>query len=210
MPAPTELPGVIPLFPLGGALLFPDAQLPLHIFEPRYRRMVKDAMDGHRVIGMIQPRDDGPTPPLYPVGCLGAIAGLEVLEDGRFNMVLQGVRRFRLVRELDVTTPYRQAEIEYIPEEPADTLGHANRAELEREARLYADALAYQVDWSALGQLDDETLVQLIAQVALFDVASKQALLEAGSLPDRAELLVQFMSFQRMLPGGVGGPATLQ
>ncbi|CAA9480515.1 MAG: Uncharacterized protein, similar to the N-terminal domain of Lon protease [uncultured Sphingomonadaceae bacterium] len=211
MAAPTELPDAIPLFPLGGALLFPDAQLPLHVFEPRYRRLVKDAMEGRRVIGMIQPRgDEGRAPPLYPVGCLGAIAGLEALDDGRFNLILQGVRRFRLVRELDVTTPYRQAQVEYLPEEPDDALGLANRAELEGEARAFADALGYQVDWDALGSLDDETLVHLIAQVAPFDVASKQALLEAGSVPDRAELLVQFMSFQRMLPGGAGGPATFQ
>ena len=205
-----ELPNPIPLFPLGGALLFPGAQLPLHIFEPRYRAMVREAMEGRRVIGMIQPRSDDRVPALYPVGCLGAIAGLEALDDGRFNLVLQGVRRFTLVRELDATTPYRQAEVRYLDEEADETLGLANRAELEAEARLYADALGYAVDWSAVGGLDDATLVHLIAQVAPFDVASKQALLEAGTVPDRAELLVQFMSFQRMLPGGAGGPATLQ
>jgi Lon protease-like protein len=201
----------IPIFPLAGALLFPRAHLPLHIFEPRYRTMIQDALAGERLIGMIQPRDQKEPPALFEVGGLGRIAAADPLDDGRYNIVLEGIGRYRIARELKVETPYRQVEAqpEDMPEEP-EPLGIAHRAELEREAQLYADALGYSVDWSAIGRLDDEMLVNGIAQIAPLDVGSKQALLEADGLADRADLLVQFMQFQRMAPGGADGPETLQ
>jgi len=203
----------IPVFPLAGALLFPRAQLPLHIFEPRYRAMVRDALAGDRLIGMIQPRGPDEPPPLFDVGCIGRIAGAEALEDGRFNIVLEGVGRFRIAREAEVDTLYRQVDAErggFDDSAEAEPLGLAQRAELEREARRYADALGYSVDWEAVTRLDDEMLVNAIAQVAPFDVGSKQALLEAPDIAERCDLLVQFMQFQQMVPGGAEGPETLQ
>jgi len=100
----------IPIFPLAGAILFPRTQLPLHIFEPRYRAMVRDAVSGGNEIGMIQPNGKGEGAPLYEVGCLGSIVGLEELDDGGFNIVLEGTRRFRVVGEEPVETLYRQVE----------------------------------------------------------------------------------------------------
>ena len=104
----------VPIFPLSGAILFPRSQLPLHIFEPRYREMVKDALEGPGRIGMIQPQriDDDNQAPLYETGCLGEIVGVEELEDGRFNIVLLGTNRFRLVRETPAEMSYRCAEID--------------------------------------------------------------------------------------------------
>ena len=203
----------IPVFPLAGALLFPRAQLPLHIFEPRYRAMVRDALAGDRLIGMIQPRGPDEPPPLFDVGCIGRIAGAEELEGGRFNIVLEGLGRFRIAREADVDTLYRQVDVVrggFDDSGEAEPLGLAQRAELEREARRYADALGYSVDWEAVTRLDDEMLVNAIAQVAPFDVGSKQALLEAPDIAERCDLLVQFMQFQQMVPGGAEGPETLQ
>jgi Lon protease-like protein len=203
----------IPVFPLAGALLFPRAQLPLHIFEPRYRAMVRDALATNQLIGMIQPRGSGETPALFDVGCIGRIAGAEELEDGRFNIVLEGLGRFRVAREAEVDTLYRQVDAErsgFDDSSDPEPLGIAQRAELEREARRYADALGYSVDWDAVTRLDDEMLVNAIAQVAPLDVGSKQALLEAPDIAERCDLLVQFMQFQRMVPGGVEGPETLQ
>jgi Lon protease-like protein len=201
----------IPIFPLAGALLFPRAHLPLHIFEPRYREMVRDALAGARLIGMIQPRDQKEPPALFDVGGLGRIAAADELEDGRYNIVLEGIGRYRIARELSAATPYRQveAEPEELAEEP-EPLGIAHRAELEREARLYAEALGYAVDWGEISRLDDEMLVNGIAQIAPFDVGSKQALLEAPDISERCDLLVQFMQFQRMVPGGADGPETMQ
>jgi Lon protease-like protein len=204
------------IFPLPGALLFPRAHLPLHIFEPRYRALVSDAMARDRRIGMVQPRDAEPLrPALFDIGCVGHIVDIEALEDGRFNLVLKGLTRFRIARELDVSTPFRQVEAETIPfaadEQEPDPLGIALRADLEREARRYADAKGYAIDWDAVGRLDDEGLVNGVAQVAPFDVASKQALLEAPDIQERADLLVQFLRFFRHGEDDDEGPTgTLQ
>ena len=204
----------VPIFPLAGALLFPRAQLPLHIFEPRYRAMVRDALASDGLIAMVQPRDQSEPPSLFEVGCLGRISASDELEDGRFNIVLEGLGRFRIAREAEVETDYRQVDAsrEGFDDDEAEPepLGIAQRAELEREARRYADALGYQVDWEAVGRVDDEMLVNGIAQIAPLDVGSKQALLEAADIAVRADLLVQFMQFQRMAPGGADGPETLQ
>jgi Lon protease-like protein len=205
----------VPIFPLPGAILFPRAQLPLHIFEPRYREMVRDVMDGSGQIGMIQPLrlDDDNHAPLYEVGCVGELVGIEELEDGRFNIVLLGANRFRLIREAEVDASYRCAEVDVAAfddnDPPALSLGH--RAEVEREARRLGDTLGLAVDWAAVGRLDDEMLVNAIAQVAPFDVGAKQALLEQPTLIERADLLVQLMQFHRVaVSGGVEIEPTLQ
>jgi len=183
------------VFPLGGALLFPRMQLPLHIFEPRYRAMITDSLARDRRIGMVQPRDANERPTLFDIGCVGRIADVQALPDGRFDIVLEGLARFTILRELDVTTPFRQVEavLEETGEEALLSLGE--RASLEMESRRFADGLGYAVDWEAVTRLDDEALVNGIAQIAPFDIASKQALLEADSLSDRAGLIVQLMQF---------------
>lgn len=203
----------IPVFPLAGALLFPRTQLPLHIFEPRYRAMVRDALASDKLIGMVQPRDHREPPALFDVGCIGLIVSSEEIEDGRFNIVLEGLSRFRIGREAKAETPYRQVDADrsgFNDEAEPDPLASIQRAELERESRRYADALGYAVDWEAVTRLDDEMLVNGISQIAPLDIGSKQALLEARGLAERADLLVQFMQFQRMVPGGADGPETLQ
>ena len=162
---------------------------------------------------MIQPKDGNEPPALFNVGCLGKIVGSEEMEDGRFNIVLEGISRFRVAREADVMTPYRQVDADrqgFDDDVEPEPLASIQRAEIERESRRYADALGYAVDWEAVGRLDDETLVNGIAQIAPLDPGSKQALLEADDITARADLLVQFMQFQRMVPGGADGPETLQ
>ena len=198
------------IFPLGGAILFPRMQLPLHIFEPRYRALVSDVMARDRRIAMIQPRAAGEPPPLFLIGCVGRIAHVEALDDGRFNIILEGIARFRLLRELDVTTPFRQ--IEAVLEDPGEpaSLGIATRAALERESRHFADAQGYAVDWESVARLDDESLVNGIAQIAPFDVAAKQALLEAETLGERAELTIQLMQFFGRRSGDDDDQVTLQ
>ena len=187
------------VFPLPGALLFPGMHLPLHVFEPRYRAMLSDAMARDRRIGMIQPRameaGAGDKPALYDIGCVGRIAEIEMLDDGRSNLVLEGLSLFRVVRELDVATLFRQIEAELIPNAEAETLSLGARASLEMEARRFADQQGYAVDWEAVSRLDDQSLVNGIAQIAPFDVAAKQALLEAEDVAVRADLIVQLMQF---------------
>jgi uncharacterized protein len=183
------------VFPLAGALLFPRMHLPLHIFEPRYRAMVSEALARDRRIGMVQPRDERDPPTLFDVGCVGRIADVEALDDGRFNIVLEGLSRFTIVRELEVSTPFRQVEAALEVAGDSESLSLAGRASIEMESRRFADGLGYMVDWEAVTRLDDESLVNGIAQIAPFDAASKQALLEAPRLEDRAELIVQLMQF---------------
>jgi uncharacterized protein len=192
----TAPPSRLSVFPLSGAILFPRMQLPLHIFEPRYRALVSDAMARDRRIAMIQPREAGDRPALFDIGCVGHIAQVEALDDGRYNLILEGKARFRMIRELDVTTPFRQIEAELEVESDDDqSLGFAARASLEQESRAFADAQGYAVDWESVARLDDEALVNGIAQIAPFDAAAKQALLEAVDLSTRADLIVQLMQF---------------
>ena len=202
----------VPLFPLGGAILFPRSHLPLHIFEERYRAMVEDALAGAGRIAMIQPADAADLIERRGITLVGGLVGVEELEDGRFNIMLLGSRRFRLVAEAEGGTPYRQADIDfdlYNDEEPPP-LSSIQRADVEREARRFGDSLGLAVDWEAVGRLDDEMLVNAIAQVAPFDIGAKQALLEEPTLAGRADLVVQLMQFQRLAPGGADMAQTLQ
>jgi Lon protease-like protein len=183
------------IFPLTGAVLFPGMQLPLHIFEPRYRALVGDALIRDRQIAMIQPQRPVEGAPLYKVGCVGKIGEVQAMDDGRYNLILEGVARFRLIRELDVSTAFRQIEADIYDEDEDETLTHAQRGGFEREARRFADRQGYSVDWDSVERLDDRSLINGVSQIAPFDPASKQALLEAETLTDRCELLVQLMQF---------------
>lgn len=183
------------IFPLTGALLFPGLQLPLHIFEPRYRSMISDSLVRDRRIAMIQPQGQYDGAPLFQIGCVGKIGEVEAMEDGRYNVILEGISRFRLLRELDVTTPFRQVEGELIEDDAGASLSAVERASFEREARRFAEAQGYSVDWESVGRLDDVSLINGVSQIAPFDAAAKQALLEADNLAARCELLVQLMQF---------------
>lgn len=187
------------IFPLPGAILFPGLQLPLHIFELRYRAMISQALARDRLIGMIQPRGQGEggdrETPLFDVGCIGKITDVEALADGCYNLIIEGQSLFRIIRELEVTTAFRQVEAEILPAMGEDALAAVERAALENEGKRFAIWLGYRVDWDGIARLDDMTLVNAIAQIAPFDAAAKQALLEAQSLSERAELEMQLMRF---------------
>jgi Lon protease-like protein len=143
------------IFPLPGAVLYPGLQLPLHIFEPRYRALVSDALARDRRIAMIQPQGREEGAPLFSVGCVGKIAQFEALEDGRYNLVLEGEARFRLLREIDAATPFRQVEAELLADPADEVLSAVERASFEREARRFAAAPGYSVDWASVAPLDD-------------------------------------------------------
>jgi Lon protease-like protein len=144
---------------------------------------------------MIQPKQAAEGAPLYAIGCLGKIGEVEALEDGRFNVALEGEARFRILRELDTATPFRQVEAELFDEQKFPALSPVERAGFEREARRFANAQGYAVDWEAVMRLDDEALIDGTSQIVPFDIASKQALLEAPTLAERCELLVQLLQF---------------
>ena len=196
---PGELPEVIPVFPLPGALLLPRGQMPLNIFEPRYLAMVDDAMRaGHRLIGMIQPdlsqaaRRDQPT--LFHVGCVGRITQLAESGDGRYLLELTGVTRFRVAEELSVTTPYRQCRVDYAAFID-DFTARKGEDEVDRKALIavladFLKANNLKADWEGIDKAPNEALVNALSMMSPYGTPEKQALLEAPDLKTRAEILV--------------------
>jgi Lon protease-like protein len=205
---------LLPIFPLPNVVLFPNVFLPLHIFEPRYREMVADALASDRMIGMVllRPgwdRDYEGRPPIYPIGCSGVLTHVERLTDGRYNIVLRGLERFRIVDE-DRARSYRRALVEPLHERP---LGNADRQEIRRSrARLeslLAPAAAGDLREPLVGPsksragdakipaaMSDEDLVNALAQHLDLEPLEKQALLERPCLRTRAESLVELLEMK--------------
>jgi len=196
-----DLPEVIPVFPLPGALLLPHARLPLNIFEPRYLAMLDDALrSDHRLIGMVQPYEGrAPQPKLHTIGCAGRITSLSETEDGRYLIALTGICRFRIGGELEGFTPYRRVRVDWASF--ADDLGAADdwmgfdRAEFLDTLRNYFDAVKLASDWDSLREAEPELLINSLSMMCPFAVEEKQALLEAPKLSDRTETLLALMTF---------------
>ncbi len=201
-------PGEIPIFPLPGVLLLPRGRLPLHVFEPRYRNMTRDALAGPEVIGMVQPADPGdssPQPPVYGTGCAGRITELRGTEDGRYYFTLLGLCRFRIVEELPLADGYRRILADYAPyladlEAPGeDAIG---RAGFLSALRAYLDGRGVATDWDAIDETPDEPLVTSIAMAFPFEDRERQAVLEAATLVERARLMTALMEMASIAPEG--------
>jgi Lon protease-like protein len=196
---PADLPDVIPVFPLPGALLLPRGQMPLNIFEKRYLAMIDDSLrDGHRLIGMIQPdaahSPDEARPKLFRVGCVGRITQLAESGDGRYVLELTGVARFKVVDELTVLTPYRQCKVDFFTFVD-DFTARKGEGEVDREALLevltdFLKANDLKVDWQGVESAPNEALVNALAMMSPFGSPEKQAMLEAPDLKTRAEILI--------------------
>ena len=215
---PADLPDVIPVFPLAGALLLPRGQMPLNIFEPRYLAMIDDALrSGDRLIGMIQPEDASSTaqhqPSLYDVGCVGRITQLAESGDGRYLIQLTGVSRFRVEQELAVTTPYRQCRVAYAPFVD-DFTPRKGEDEVDRKSLLQAlaeflKANDLKADWDGIQNAPNEALVNALAMMSPYGAAEKQALLEAPDLKTRAEILIAVTQIE-LAKKTAGGETPLQ
>ena len=193
-----ELPRVIPVFPLVGALLLPRGQMPLNIFEARYLQMINDALQGQRLVGMVQPDESSPSvrsgPAIHAVGCAGKITQFAETGDGRILITLTGVCRFRITDELAATTPYRQCAVQF-DEFATDLDASAGEDEVDRQSvvrmlRLFADNNRIKLDWGEIEKAPNEALVNALAMMSPFGCMEKQALLEAETLKARAEVLV--------------------
>jgi len=213
---PIDLPEVIPVFPLPGALLLPRGQMPLNIFEPRYLAMIDDALrDGHRLIGMIQPdvthADAAPeVPPLFKVGCVGRITELAESGDGRYLIELTGIARFRIEEELRVQTPYRQCRVTFAPFAD-DFVARKGEDEVDRDAVLTAlrdflEANDLNADWDGIQKAPNEALVNALSMMSPYGAAEKQALLEAPDLKTRAEILVAITEIELAKKDSEGEP----
>jgi Lon protease-like protein len=199
----SDLPQVIPVFPLDGALLLPRGQLPLNIFEPRYLNMVDDAMAGDRIIGMIQTVGGSRARPrLAPVGCAGRITSYAETSDGRYLITLTGIARFSTGEELPNSAPYRQVRADYAPWEadlatPDEGLPFVREPMLEA-LKAYLNRRQLDIDWETAREAPEEALVNSLSMALPFEAASKQALLEAGTLADRAETLTALLAIEAM------------
>lgn len=203
-----ELPQVIPVFPLDGALLLPGGELPLQIFEPRYLNMVDDVMAGDRVIGMIQTKGgDRSRPVLADVGCLGRITSYAETADGRYLITLTGVCRFEPGEEITIRTPYRQVRARYdrFEDDLADdeqTLAPAAvRERFGRALKRYLNRRDLDIDWETATTAPLEPLVNSLAMGLPFDPAEKQALIEAPDLTGRFEALTALLEIDCMEDG---------
>jgi Lon protease-like protein len=215
---PGDLADVIPVFPLAGALLLPRGQMPLNIFEPRYLAMIDDALrTGQRLIGMIQPDPAHPAhghePNLYAVGCVGRITQFAESGDGRYLLQLTGISRFRIDRELEVATPYRQCQVAYAPFiddfTPRKGEGEVDRKRLLRSLAEFLKVNNLKADWDGIENAPNEALVNALAMMAPYGPAEKQALLEAPDLKTRAEILIAATEIE-LAQKAAGGETPLQ
>lgn len=197
---PGELPETLVLFPLPGALLLPRAQLPLHVFEPRYLQMLEDCLKTRqRLIGMIQPRSGQAAGQLNAVGCAGRLTSFSEMADGRYMTTLTGVSRFRLVREVPGFTPYRRAEVSWA--EFATDLGKPEPDEAFARAQFlallgrYFAAAGLSTDWETLKGAEDDLLIDSLSMLLPLAPEDKQALLEAPNLRARRETLETLIEF---------------
>ncbi|MCZ0811991.1 MAG: LON peptidase substrate-binding domain-containing protein [Pseudomonadota bacterium] len=197
-----DLPDVIPIFPLSGALLLPRSRLPLHLFEPRYLAMLDDALKTPgRLIGMIQPNPGpgGSAQGLHAIGCAGRVSQFSETEDRRYMITLTGISRFRIKDEVEGFTPYRRARVSWQGFEPDIGPPDADRR-FDRNAFLslldrYFQSRELQTDWDTLTQADDELLINSLSMLLGFEPEDKQALLEAPSLSTRRETLVTLIEY---------------
>ena len=196
---PEDLPPIIPVFPLPGALLLPRGQMPLNIFEPRYLAMVDDALlSGHRLIGMIQPdvthSRNEVKPVLFQVGCVGRMTQLAESGDGRYILELTGIVRFKVLEEISVSTPYRQCRVDFRPYVD-DFIARKGEEDVDRETVLsvltdFLKANNLKVDWAGIESAPNEALVNALAMMSPYGPPEKQAMLEAQDLKTRAEILI--------------------
>jgi hypothetical protein len=212
---PIDLPEVIPVFPLPGALLLPRGQMPLNIFEPRYLAMVDDTLrDSHRLIGMIQPdaahSGSAERPRLFTIGCVGRITQLAESGDGRYQLELTGVARFRVVEELQVNTDYRQCRVTFAPFAD-DFVARKGENAVDRKALLrtlgdFLKANNFKADWEGIDKAPNEALVNALAMMSPYGAAEKQALLEALDLKTRAEILIAITEIELAKKNSEGDP----
>jgi Lon protease-like protein len=201
------LPSTIPLFPLPNVVLFPSVFLPLHVFEPRYREMVADALAGDRIIGMVLLQSGFETeyegrPPVYRIGCAGVITHSESLPDGRYNMVLRGLEKFRILDE-DTSHIYRLANIEALPEVASDDDRETlRRQRLRLEALLVAAVERTGSDPKFPPSVSDEDLVNALAQYLALDPVERQALLERDGIAARSQGLIELLEMRTLAPPG--------
>ncbi len=201
-----DIAGIVPLFPLSGALLLPHTRRPLMVYEARYVALIDDILASKRVVGLIQPVDDAEESPpgrdvaLRRVGCVGYLSGFEELDEKRYMIVLEGIARFDLVEEIHGDAPFRRARISldrYGGDfDPREAEGEVDRDQFIGVLRAYAEFADFELNWSEINETRTPALVNMCSMLSPCDAMEKQALLEAGSLRERAQILMALVEVQ--------------
>ena len=195
-----EIPKKIPIFPLTGAVLFPDTQLPLNIFEPRYIQMIDDCMKSDRIIGVIQPKNNsGKIPELYNIGCAGKITSFNETNDGRYLIVLNGISRFKIVKEINSERLYRKFDVSFA-EYNKDT--NTNTTEIKfsdlelifKNLRSLFKTKGYSLNWKELEQQSLDQTINTLSMASPFSLQEKQILLESIDLKTRKQKLEEILN----------------
>jgi len=198
-------PEQIPIFPLNGTVLLPACDLPLNIFEPRYLNMIDDALKTDRLIGMVQKKSKK-SKEVAEIGGLGRITQFAEMDDGRYMVVLKGLKRFRIIGEAEAQTPYRQARISFDgfeadadihnasqTSEALSESGRSDRAALTVAMKALAKRLGVEIDWKGLAEIPLPVLINQAAMISPFEAEDKQSLIEAETTDDRRRLLIGLM-----------------
>tara|TARA_Y100000591_G_C21849676_1_gene710871 strand:- start:4245 stop:4880 length:636 start_codon:yes stop_codon:yes gene_type:complete len=189
-----ELPTKIPVFPLSNFIIFPDTTVPLNIFEPRYLQMVDDCMKSERCIGIVQPKKSGKLkkPDLFNIGCIGKITSFNETEDGRYLILINGVCRFKIQKEVETNKLYRECNVRY--EDYLEDLGNKKNENLElskiiNKFKSLFEKLGYSIDWKELENQDSKKMINSLAMASPFSIEEKQVLLETINIKDRESKL---------------------
>ena len=189
-----ELPTKIPVFPLSNFIIFPDTTVPLNIFEPRYLQMVDDCMKSERCIGIVQPKKSGKLkkPDLFNIGCIGKITSFNETEDGRYLILINGVCRFKIQKEVETNKLYRECNVRY--EDYLEDLGNKKNENLElskiiNKFKSLFEKLGYSIDWRELENQDSKKMINSLAMASPFSIEEKQVLLETINIKDRESKL---------------------
>jgi len=198
-----ELPKKIPLFPLNKVLLLPRAKLPLNLFENRYLHMLDYALTNRKIIGMIQPSEKLEKdshikdPTLYQVGCAGRITAFSETNDNRYELILKGICRFKIKKELKIVNGFRSAEITWEPFkndfQTFNLNNQSKRKDFEVLLKSFLSKISINADWEMVETTNDEDLINMISMCCPFDVSEKQALLEAKTIDERLKILSSLM-----------------
>ena len=197
----TQLPKIIPIFPLSNFIIFPESAVPLNIFEPRYIQMIDDAMKTHRIIGMIQPKKNNEfnKPDLYKIGCAGKIISFSETDDGRYLIVLSGISRFKIINEIRNEKLYRECSINFNEfnhdlEENNEEIKFSDLELIFKELKSLFDKEGYILNWKELENQSLDKTINTLSMASPFSLEEKQALLESTNLNDRKRILEQILS----------------
>ena len=195
-----NLPKKIPIFPLSNFIIFPNASVPLNIFEPRYIKMVDDSMKSDRIIGMIQPKNQiKKTPELYSIGCAGKITSFEETDDGRYLIIVKGISRFKILKEIDNNKPYRECEVSF-NEYNKDVINNYNEIKFSDLKLIFKNLKSvfkkkgYIINWKDLEKQSLDQTINALAMTSPFSLEEKQVLLETIDINSRKTKLEKILN----------------